>query len=113
MPNPIKGEGVEIKISGASYPLIFSYDAITKIETKYDRTIGEVQAQMPRVSVVVDLLDAALVGYKDDIMEADVPPLIETQMLIQKALHVAYFGTETADNIEDKIREKKGTKKKK
>lgn len=107
MPNPVKGEGVEIKINGQPYPLIFNFDAISKIESGYGKTILEVQAELPKITVLVDLLDAALVGFDDDLRDAEIPPLVETQMLIQKALHVAYYGTQTIEELtEDKTKKK-------
>jgi len=110
MPNPIKGEGVEIEISGKSYPLIFTFDAIAKIEAEFDQLITEIQARLPRAGVMVALLKVALVGFEDDLMEAEIPPVIETQLLIQKAIHIAYFGAEATKEFEKA--DKKAAKKK-
>ena len=99
--NPIKGEGVEIEINGKSYPLIFSLNSIASIETSYDKIISEIQLQMPRVSVIIDLLAVSLVGFDGDLKhpEIEMPPLVETQALILKALAIAYYGAENAEEI--------------
>lgn len=110
MPNPIKGEGVMVKINGVEYPLVFSLDAIAIIEDKYDKLISEVQTMMPRVSVTLELLSAGVVGYDGEISgDVDVPPLVELQALIIKALHVAYFGKVIVDDDEPKKKAKKKT----
>ena len=113
MHNPVKGEGVEIEISGKSYPLIFSFDAIAKVEAEHDRLITEVQLDMPRVSVILCLLNAALVGFDGELSgNDDLPPIIETQLLIQKALHIAYFGNELTEELEKEDAKKDAKKKK-
>ncbi len=99
MRNAIKGEGVEIEIGGKLYPLIFDMEAIAEVETKHDLTILEVQGKLPRVAVMADLLNAALVGYDGDLSKDKLPPLIETQMLIQKALTIAYYGNEPVEKV--------------
>lgn len=98
--NPIKGEGVEIVISGKLYPLIFSFDAIAKVEAEHDQLITEIQGRLPRADVMVSLLEASLVGFDGNLMEAEIPPVIETQLLIQKAIHIAYFGAKVTKEFE-------------
>lgn len=101
MPNPVKGEGVFVEINGAEYPLVFTYAAIAEIETKYDKIISEVQSDLPRISVLVDLLNAGLVGYDGDLLsEPNTTPMVELQMLIIKALNIAYFGNKTIEDLE-------------
>ena len=113
MHNAIKGESGTIEINGKSYPLIFGFNEIAQIETKYDETILEVQARMPRVDVVLDLLEAAIKDFEGDIRnnENEVPAILEIQKLIQLALHLAYFGTTTPKETE--AEEKIETEKKK
>lgn len=111
MPNPAKGEGVTIEINGQSYPLIFDYNAIAKIESGYGQSIGEVQLDLPKVAVLFDLLDAALVGFDGDLKTATVPPLKVIQERLQKALFIAYYGTAELEELE--ADEEKPAKKKK
>lgn len=111
MHNPVKGEGVVIEIDGKEYPLVFTYDAIAKIEAKYDQVIADVQTRLPRVDVMLDLLNAALVGYKGELGQAEIPPLIATQMLLQKALYIAYYGVSDPDKQTEDAPKDDGKKK--
>ena len=93
MLNPIKGN-CEIKISGKSYPLIFDYDAIAKVEAARDQSILEIQERIERIDVLFDLLEAGLGGAftKDDLKTAKLPPVLEIGARLRQANVTAYFG---------------------
>lgn len=110
MHNPIKGE-ILIKINGDELPLIFSYDAIAKIEAKYDDSILSIQEDMGRIEKTYSFLEAALNGAKTfkELKKAELPPVLEITETLRSALGVAYFG---GDSIADAKAEDKDTKKK-
>ncbi len=98
--NPIKGE-VMIMISGKEYPLVFSFDAIAKIETEFNQTIMDAQVNLGRAEVLQKFLKASTSGAYSGPIEVDVlPPLLICQQLVQRALHIAYFGTEATEQLE-------------
>ena len=55
------------------------------------------------IDVIVDLLNASLVGFEGDVKSSDKkPPLITVQQKIQQALSIAYFGDINDEEIEVK-----------
>ena len=112
LPNPIKGS-VNIEISGKSYPLVFNYDAIAQIESKYDASILDVALDMSRIEKQFDFLVAALNGQFtiEELKAAKLPPFVEVVSAMQDALHMAYFGDEVPDNApEAKTKKKRAVK---
>ena len=103
-----------IEIGGKEFPLIFNYDAIAKVEAKYDASILVVQEDMARIEKVYDLLEAALGGEFtiDQLKSAKLPPVLALQGIIQSALYVAYFG-DTMPEDEKSEEKPKGAKSKK
>lgn len=100
-----------IKIGGDDFPLIFSFDAIANVEAEFDKPILTVQEDMSRIETVYSLLVAALGGKftKKQLTKESLPPVLALQGLIQKALYLAYFGTDAPK--EDKETKKKTPKK--
>ena len=114
MPNPIKGE-VIISISGKQLPLVFNFDAIAKIEAKYDASVLAVQEDMSRIEKIYDFLEAGLGGEVsiEELKKAELPPILKLQGLIQQALYIAYFGHEKPKEKKAKDPKKKQAKRKK
>ena len=89
-----------IKISGESYPLIFNYDAIAQIESKYDAAILDVALDMSRIEKQFDFLVAALGGkfILEELKAAQIPPITDVVELLGQALNLAYFGGEVIED---------------
>lgn len=110
MHNKLKGE-VLIEISGEQYPLVFSFNAIAKIESHYDETLLTAQEDLTRIDKVYRFLEASLNGKftLEELAEKELPPVLKIIGLVRQSLQLAYFGNTTPED--DK--EEKPTKKKK
>ena len=103
-----------IEISGESYPLVFSYAAISEIETLYNEPLSLVQEDMSLVDKILDFLVAGLGGKftKKVLIKETLPPVLVTAGLISQALQIAYWGDIIADKEPKKKPRTKKPKKK-
>lgn len=110
--NPISGETV-IQISGKEFPLVFSFDAIAKLEDHYNDSIMSAQEGMDRIEKVYIFLEAALNGAftLEQLKDEKLPPVLVIAGLLTRTLTVAYFGPDHLD-VKDPDAKKKIVNKK-
>lgn len=100
-------------ISGKEFPLVFSFDAIAKLEAHYNDSIMSAQEGMDRIEKVYIFLEAALNGAftLDQLKDEELPPVLVIAGLLTRALTVAYFGPDHLDKPDEDTKKKSPIKK--
>lgn len=104
MENAVTGE-VPIVLAGQDYTLQFDVPALLAVETKYSMPAIDLQADLPRIDILVAFLEAGTGGQAK--METLLREhkknracIIELTAEVRKALSYAYFGP-TQDRVEE------------
>jgi hypothetical protein len=86
---------VSIEIGGRERALAFSYKAIAGLESKHQKSVGQLLGEMDRLSIAVDMLYAALLRDDPKLTVEQVSEWVHFSnlLVIQQALMAAWFGS--------------------